>query len=854
MVFIVNPNNLVQLVQKAVPNTKPSRHKRLLYKRSELINRSILFLALSSTVCITLIIFFNNSYGTLPALGKFLSPHLGIWQNGLDISKIKTKQNIFTPQIPEQKVIIDTNGVAHIFGQDAQQTYFIQGYLCAHENLWQMEYSASIAEGQSAGIIGSKGLKRDRYMRRIGLYKMAEVMTKIIEKDPFTKTICQAYTNGVNAYIDQLTYAKYPLEHKIYSVKPQPWSIYKTALIFKLFTYDWSAEERDLFSTNFIKIFGEDGYKLAFPNTSSLDMPQFSPMVSGQLPLHMLRKNNKKEQINNRYYQNIPRIQAKQSYPKPNTPIYAHSFLFNNEHSADGKAILGFDLRGPLQDPNYFYELQISYQNNNVYGVSIPGIPGVLMGFNKSMAWSIQPTGIDIKDYLYTKFSSASKDFYTFNNKVRKTQKEIVIYPVKGNKKQIDTLVYTDMGVVFWDSKNTKNLDDNEGFVMRWKVNAPSEDLKGFLLLNRAENHIAYKKAIALIQSPIIYISYADINNNIGINLQGSLPVRKSENLGVFLSPGNNMEYTWDKIIAQQDLPEILNSSLHFNFCNSGLPFYQGEYPFIVQGNFPDVEGRKYYNILKKSYKLDISQAEKLLNNTHNSFAQEILPIMLNNLNIQNNQSSLQYLNTLQKWNYDFNDASTAPTLFILWLRNLIHTIWDDDIRLMNLYQKEYPPLTGLLNILQKNYLTNLFIDNRSTKKKIETLSDILEISWQKTIIEINTLTKKKLLTWGKFSKQKIPHLSSLRTLAQHSVSSDPIAFLNNNYNIYGKNIPSQGSLWKMLVHLNKPIRAWGGSSLNVNKPLNDNTPQKLHPLLFMHSANDQIPTKTTIFFQNKPG
>lgn len=75
---------------------------------------------------------------------------------------------------------------------------------------------------------------------------------------------------------------------------------------------------------------------------------------------------------------------------------------------------------------------------------------------------------------------------------------------------------------------------------------------------------------------------------------------------------------------------------------------------------------------------------------------------MLNNLNIQNNQSSLQYLNTLQKWNYDFNDASTAPTLFILWLRNLIHTIWDDDIRLMNLYQKEYPPLTGLLNILQK--------------------------------------------------------------------------------------------------------------------------------------------------------
>ncbi|WP_341433608.1 penicillin acylase family protein, partial [Mesomycoplasma ovipneumoniae] len=235
--------------------------------------------------------------------------------------------------------------------------------------------------------------------------------------------------------------------------------------------------------------------------------------------------------------------------------------------------------------------------NNNVYGVTIPGIPGVLIGFNKNIAWGIQPTGIDIKDYLYTKFSSASKDFYTFNNQVKKTQKEVTIYSVKGNKNQVDTLIYTDMGVVFWDASNTKNLDINEAFVMRWKANAPSEDLKGFLLLNRAENYNAYKKAIAYIQSPILHISYADINNNLGLNLQSSLPYRNAPELGLFLAPGKNMEYTWNKIVPSNHLPAILNSPFHFNFCTSALAFYQGEYPFIINGNFPDPEGRKYYNI-----------------------------------------------------------------------------------------------------------------------------------------------------------------------------------------------------------------------------------------------------------------
>lgn len=834
-----------------MPNRKYPRHKRLFYKRTELIHRSILFLVLSSTICITLIIFFNNSYGTLPALGRFLSPHLGIWQNGLSAYKIKSKEKILTPQIPPQTVVVDTNGVAHIFGQDAKQTYFIQGYLCAKERLWQMEYSASIAEGQSSAIIGSKGLNRDRYMRRMGLYRMAAGMVKLIEKDPFCKTICQAYADGVNAYIDQLTYAKYPLEYKIYSVKPQAWSIYKTALIFKLFTYDWGSSERDVFSTNFIKIFGEDGYKLAFPNASSLDMPPFSPMVSGQIPPRMMfGQHQNKPKITAQYYQNVPRVQAKQSYPQPNNAIYSHSFLINGERSADGHPFLGINLRGNLQDPNYFYELQLAYQNNNVYGVTIPGIPGVLIGFNQNIAWGIQPTGIDVKDYLYTKFSSATKDFYTFNNQVKRTQKEVTIYPIKGNLTQVDTLIYTDMGVLFWDASNTKNLDVNEGFVMRWKAAAQSEDLKGFLLLNRAQNYAAYKKAISYIQSPILHISYADIHDNTALNLQGALPMRNAPELGKFLASGKNMDYTWDKVVSQADLPAILNSPMQFNFCSSGKPFYNGEYPFIINGNFPDLEGRKYYNILKNAHKWNSKQAEKLLLDERNSFAQEILPLMLAKLKKQNNASSKRYLNILQKWDYNFDKSSPAPSIFTIWVQNLIHTIWDDDLRLMNLYQKEYPPLTSTLTLLQQEEVVKLFIDDRSSKNKQERISDILQNSWQKTLIAVNTLQKQKRLLWGKFSQQKTPHLSSLRTLSQRSIASDPEAFFSSS----SKRVTPQGSLWKMLVHLGKPIQAWGvNGGNNSGNPLVADSPKQLHSLIFMQSPKDNIATRTIIHFQNNP-
>src|SRR5688500_3256743 len=159
----------------------------------------------------------------LPALGKFLSPQQGIWQNAEPNDNDFSKVLNFPELKGKVDVYFDERLVPHVFAENDEDLYFVQGYLHARFRLWQMEFQTMAAAGRISEIFGNNEtfINYDKETRRMGMVYAAENAVKEIEANPISKAGCDAYTAGVNAYINSLNYTSLPIEYKLLDYKPE---------------------------------------------------------------------------------------------------------------------------------------------------------------------------------------------------------------------------------------------------------------------------------------------------------------------------------------------------------------------------------------------------------------------------------------------------------------------------------------------------------------------------------------------------------------------------------------------------------------------------------------------------------
>src|SRR6187402_2174897 len=229
----------------------------------------------STIITIVLVVTLNKKWGSIPPLGRFLSPQEGFWQNAEPVDYDYNENLSFAGLKDNADVYIDDRLVPHIFAQNDEDAYFIQGYIHAKFRLWQMEFQTMAASGRISEILGRdpRFLRHDREQRRLGMVYGAENAVKEIEKDPLSKAAVNAYTAGVNSYIGSLTHSELPVEYKLLSYKPEKWSNLKVALFLKLMSKDLSGFERDLEFTNAKSVFDTDELNIIFPAYSDSSVP-----------------------------------------------------------------------------------------------------------------------------------------------------------------------------------------------------------------------------------------------------------------------------------------------------------------------------------------------------------------------------------------------------------------------------------------------------------------------------------------------------------------------------------------------------------------------------------------------------
>ena len=126
-------------------------------------------------------------------------------------------------ELPVQ-VYRDDSGIAHIFAQSSRDAYFALGFVHAQDRLWQMETMRRFGAGRLAEILGPAALASDKWMRTLGLYRLAERQVEDLSEP--VRTALNLYAAGVNARIAhsrRLPWGVASLEFAFLGYTPEPW-------------------------------------------------------------------------------------------------------------------------------------------------------------------------------------------------------------------------------------------------------------------------------------------------------------------------------------------------------------------------------------------------------------------------------------------------------------------------------------------------------------------------------------------------------------------------------------------------------------------------------------------------------
>jgi len=731
-------------------------------------------------------------------LGKFLSLQEGVWQNAEPVNQDYNASIKLAGIDGKVDVYFDERLVPHVFADQEKDAYFVQGYLHAKFRLWQMEFQTHAAAGRISEIVGSKGIQFDRNQRRIGMVFAAENALAVMEKDQQTLTALDAYTAGINSYISQLNTSALPIEYKLLGYEPEKWTNLKSALFIKQMTNTLAGYDRDLEYTNALEILGEEKFRILYsdiPDSLYPVIPTEQPYAKPALAL------NPPASADSLYFKRKDSIPFTEDY-KPDPANGSNNWVVSGTKTKSGKPILANDPHLNLTLPSIWYEIQISTPEYNAYGVSFPGIPGVVIGFNDSVAFGFTNAGRDVKDYYEIQLKDKTKQEYLFNNQWVKSNIRLENIKVKDTSTFVDTVAYTVFGPITYDHSFKTSLSEEKAYALKWVAHDSSNILKMWMLLNRAKNYNDYYQAITHFNVPGQNMIFASTSGDIALWQQGTFPMRWKDQ-GLFVMPGTDSSYMWNGYIPMEENPHSVNPLQGF-LSSANQRAADTSYPYFMPGSYEVYRPITINRKLAEMNAISIADMKDLQNNNYNVFAEMAIPILLNNVDRSKlNATESKYADIVASWNLTNGIKEKGPTCFTIWWDSLSSAILNDDL-LRNEIPIIKPEKFVLLEALRKDS-NFVFIDNLGTDV-LETLRDQVTSALQKASTTLVELEKNKKLEWSIYKNTTVYHLLKNNTMPFAREALE----IGGGSGIVNATMHDHGPSWKMIIEMESPIKAVG--------------------------------------------
>ncbi|HUF30442.1 MAG TPA: penicillin acylase family protein [Gemmatimonadaceae bacterium] len=494
----------------------------------------------------------------LPGWGSLLEPVGGVWAVA-NQAELPDSAAASVPGLREQvTVIYDDRAVPHIFAASEADAYRALGYVVARDRLFQLELQTRAAAGTLTELLGPLALAADRETRELGLPDAAARKWAALDAESEAYSIVAAYADGVNAYRESLSTDEYPIEYRIQGAAPLRWEPINSVHLFNRMGYILALSSIELRRARAAARVGAAAAAALYPSESPIQEPiQPNSSSAPRISLPPLPPPGAPEYSARLSASALPRFTRTFSgiaTEPPGDALGSNNWAVAPSRTAAGHALLAGDPHLELSLPSIWYEAHIVVPGRlDVYGVTIPGAPAIVIGFNRDLAWTFTNTEADVLDYwVETVNEPASPTDYRVDGESRPLTLRIESYRGRnGELLATDTLRATHRGPM--------RRIDGQWLSMRWTVLEPVVEVERFIAAARTWTVGGWMDAMAAYRAPAQNMLVADRSGSIGIRSTGWFPLRADNGSGAELHDGTSSLSDWTGYWRTDAYPQAVN-------------------------------------------------------------------------------------------------------------------------------------------------------------------------------------------------------------------------------------------------------------------------------------------------------
>ncbi|MEW6735410.1 MAG: penicillin acylase family protein [Acidobacteriota bacterium] len=690
----------------------------------------------------------------------------------------------------------DRWGVPHIFAENEHDLFCTQGYIQAQDRFWQMELNRRIALGQLSAIFGRTTFEIDRHTHHVGLPRAATL--DLAALDAKTAVILDAYSSGVNAFIEQ---KRLPVEFSLLRYQPEPWRPLDTLAWSKLFAWSLSTNiDLELARARLLKRLGPrlaaklepiypKGHPLVEPPGANYE--QAAAEILNSYKLHAF------------------------------APLLAegggsNNWVISGSRTASGYPLLANDPHLPLQIPSIWYEMHICCPTLESVGATLPGAPTVAIGHNRNIAWGATASMADVQDLFIELFHPDHPHQYLYDGSWQQAEVTTMEFAIKGETNYREEVLVTRHGPVIADLPidNGSNHRNHYKLSLQWSGHEPMNLLTSFIALNRAQSWEEFRAVFTNWNVPSLNMVYADRAGNIGYQLIGKIPIRKTGG-GTLPVPGWTSSNDWKGAIPYSELPSSYNPPTGL-IVTANNKIVSDDYPYHLSSDF--VTGYRAQRIRER-----LATREQLTVEDCRAIQTDFTTIpgrrfaKLLQAHVHRNELSpvaVRALIELESWSGEATINSTGETIYQLTMQRLLRLVLSDLLSddLNSYLGLNEPGRISRINSLACRVMP-MFLDmiERNDRSLLEEVTatqswhDILQKSFEQAVAELAQRfgPNPQRWYWGRLHRAKFEHplgkVAALRPFfnrGPYPIGGDadtpaqmafvPFGALQNNFDVTG--------------------------------------------------------------------
>ena len=602
------------------------------------------------------------------------------------------------------EVLRDEHGIPHLYADTSADLFAAQGYVQAQDRFFEMDFRRHVTAGRLSELLGEATVETDMFIRAMGWRRVAERELDLVSED--TRANLEAFSAGVNAYLKGRTATQLSLEYTVLglgglSYQPEEWTPVDSLAWLKAMAWDLrgNMDEEIARSRLSVSRTPEEVAEL-YPR---YDASRFTPIVgtgeasdgpasarpplgpAAQLALEAVERGSA----------SIPELLGS------GNGIGSNSWVVSGEHTVTGEPLLANDPHLGTSMPGIWYQMGLHCRDvgpdcpYDVTGFTFSGVPGVVIGHNRDIAWGFTNLDPDVTDLYLEKVEGKT---YLYDGKREPLAERDEVIRIAGSSSRLITVRSTRHGPLLSDvSADLSSVgananvpggspprDNGYAVALAWTALQPRPTADAIFLFNRARSWTDFREAARRFAVPSQNLVYADREGNIGYQAPGAVPIRAEGHGGDYPVAGWLPENDWTgREIPFERLPSMFNPPEGF-IVTANQAVTGPDYPYYLSDS-PDhgYRSQRIRSLLEASIedgsRLDVADMVELQLDTRNPAAPVLVPYLMRQLMTSEYYADGQRL--LVDWDYAQPAGSAQAAYFNAVWRHLLRLTFHDQMR-----------------------------------------------------------------------------------------------------------------------------------------------------------------------------